>query len=235
MVTLKKEILEKLSKRTGKHENTIRKEISLLRRKHARLPINSVAHLYAMQYGISVLSKLDPEDKAALPSFEVEKPIKLVGKQMSEIRKTPIIEFIHYESSNSFVQAHILETNKTYTHGCYTAAFILCRKIIENLIIDVVRKKYPSNTRDNLDIYFDTSKNRTRNFSEIIGNLRKKTNDFGPEKTLLERILTKADIFKDDANDKVHSWYHIVRNRKELDDMHVQDILDMIRELETKI
>lgn len=235
MTKLKKEILELLSTKTGKQQNTIRKEISLLRRKHGRLPINAVAHLYAMQYNISVLSKLEPEDKASLPSLEIEKPVKVVSKQKSDKKEKKKEEFIHYENNNTFVNAHIIETNKADTAGCYTAVFILCRKIIENLLIDIIRKKYPSNKRETLDIYFDISKNRIRNFSEITTNLRKKVNDFGPERTLIECILSKADKFKEDANNKTHSWYHIVRSRKELEETHVQDILDMIKELEIKL
>ena len=41
--------------------------------------------------------------------------------------------------------------------------------------------------------------------------------------------------FKDDANDKAHSWYHIVKSRKELDDTNFQDIIEMIVRLEKSI
>ena len=99
----------------------------------------------------------------------------------------------------------------------------------------MVKKKYPQNKKENIELYFDTGRGRTRDFSEILSNLRKHSTDFGPDKSLLERILSRADQFKDDANDKTHSWYHIVKSRKELDDTNFQDIIEMIVRLEKSI
>lgn len=111
----------------------------------------------------------------------------------------------------------------------------MCRKLIENLLTDVIRTKYPQNNRQNIELYFDTAKGRTRDFSEIIQNLKKRSTDFGPDKKLLERILVKSQEFKDDANDKAHSWFHILKSPRELDDKHIQEIVDMIGRLQANI
>lgn len=234
MPKLKPEIIFILVKKTGKKEGTIRKDISLLRRKYGSLPINSVAQIYALENNTSISAKLSKEEKNALPNLEIKKPI-VVNQKNSKIKNKKIIEFIKYETADTFIKAHILETNKAYTFGCCTAAFILCRKIIENLLTDVIKKKYPQDKKENIELYFDTSKGRTKDFSEILSNLRRHSKDFGTDKNLLERILSRSDKFKDDANNKVHSWYHIVRSRKELDDVHFQDIIDMIITLENNM
>lgn len=231
---LNPEILGRLRKKTGKEESTIRKDISLLRRKYGKLPINAVAQIYALQNGTSVLTKLDKHEKESLPNIEIEKPARVVQKEPRN-RKRRLLEFVHYKTEDPFVKAHILETNTAYTYRCYTAAFILCRKILENLLTDIVRKKFPQNEKENIELYFDTARGRTRDFSEILSNLRRRTGEFGPDKSLLERVLNRADFFKDDANNKVHSWYHIVRSRKELEDTHFQDIIDMIVKLEKSV
>jgi hypothetical protein len=224
------EILNRLHKLTRLTEGTIRKEISILRQRHASLPINTVAQIFAVQRGFSVVQKLNREERAALPNLEISKPLRIerVKKQKSK----RIIEFVKYETTNRFIKGHVTETNKAYTSGCYTAAFILCRKIIENLLTDIIRRKYPSNKKQNVEIYFDTSRGRTRDFSEILKNLRKRSKDFGPDSVLLERIIQRSDQFRNDANNKAHSWYHLVRNKKELDDTDFQDIIDMIVLLE---
>jgi len=223
------EILNRLHKLTTLTEGTIRKEISVLRQKYASLPINTVAQIFAVQRGFSVAQKLSKEERAALPNLEISKPL---GIERIKKKSKRVIEFVKYETTNRFIAGHVTETNKAYTSGCYTAAFILCRKIIENLLTDIIRRKYPSNKKQNVEIYFDTCKGRTRDFSEILKNLRKRSKDFGPDKVLLERIIQQSDQFRNDANNKAHSWYHLVRNKKELDDTNFQDIIDMIVLLE---
>jgi hypothetical protein len=231
---LNPEILALLHRKTGKTEGTIRKDISLLRRKFGKLPINAVAQIYALENGTSVLTKLTDTERGSLPNVEVDKPVKVARRKAGKTKKK-FTEFVRYDSEDTFIKGHVLEINKAYTYGCFTAVFILCRKMLENLLTGIIRSKYPQNTKENVDLYFDISRRRTRDFSEIISNLKKRSGDFGPEKTLVERILSRAEQFKDDANDKAHSWYHIVKSRKELDDTQFQDIIDMIVKLEKTI
>jgi len=46
-----------------------------------------------------------------------------------------MIEIAKYDANDKLLKTHLEEINKTYTFGCYTATFILCRKVLENLII----------------------------------------------------------------------------------------------------
>jgi len=232
---LDQQILEKLREKTRYEISTIRKDISLLRRRYGRLPINAVAQIYALEKGTSVLTRLTKEERESLPSVEIERPTRIAQKKSGPLRKRKLIEFAKYNTTDQFIRAHIIETNKAYTYGCYTATFILCRKIIENLLTDIIRRKYPPNKKEHLELYFDTGRGRTRDFSEILSNLRKGAKDFGPDRVLLERMLSRAEIFKDDANNKAHSWYHIVRSKKELDDTNFQDIIEMIVRLERNL
>ncbi len=225
------EIVSYLSEKTGRTEGTVKKDIYSLRRTHGRLPVNVVAQLYAIKTGHSVFQKLTKDEKAALPIVEVEKPIRISQKGKSTHSKKRIVQFVSYETDDTFIAEHILETNKAYTFGCYTAAFILCRKIIENLLTDIIRKKYPYPKKEAVELFFDTSRGRTRDFGEILANLRNRAADFGPDKILLERVLNMSDKFRDDANNKAHSWYHIVR-KPELDATSVQDILQMMGRLD---
>ena len=227
-------ILEKLERVTGNKQSSIRVAIAQMRGKYGNLPINAVAHLYALENGTSVLTKLTREEKASLPNVEIEKPVRLHRREKPK-RKERLIQFVKYQTDDPFILAHTLEMNRAYTAKCYTSVFILCRKMLENLLADIIRRKYPQNRRENIELYFDLSQTRTRDFSDILANLRKKVLDFGPDKPLLERILNRCDLFKDDANNKAHSWYHTVRSRPELDDYQFQDIIDMIARLEANL
>ena len=56
--------------------------------------------------------------------------------------------------SENFYDGLIGEINGCYQSGFYTAAINLSRKLVENLFIEVLRKKYPPNVGSNLSLYF---------------------------------------------------------------------------------
>lgn len=235
MKKLNPDIIAYLSKKTGKKESTIRKNISLLRRDFASCTLNAVAHIYAMKLGISILQKLDKEDKKTLPYIETKKnKITIEKKQPRKSKK--IIKIIDYDTEDYFKEAHIQEVNKAYTKGLYTSANILIRKIIENLIIDILRKKFPPNTKENTELYYDVNQRRYKDFSIILDNLHKKRNEFELDnKKIVERLVSLAKKIKEDANDKTHSWFYLVRSKKEIDDLDIQTIIELIKKLEYSV
>ncbi len=52
---------------------------------------------------------------------------------------------------------------------------------------------------------------------------------------MLSSLLQKTKMFKDDANNKTHSTYDLVRTLKDLDIEKVNDILHIIEKLKQKI
>lgn len=63
-------------------------------------------------------------------------------------------ELIKSVFSDIFYESLKKEINRCCGYGLYTAAFILSRKMIENLVIDILRLKYPANVPGNLDNIF---------------------------------------------------------------------------------
>ena len=234
---LDKEIVEKLSKvlKGQKTAGTIKKDISLLRNEYPLCTANARAQIYALRNKTSVWQLLSPKDKASLPNpMPVASTHGSVSAGVRERKKERILHFVKYDTPEKFRLAHIEEANRAYTYKCYTAVFILCRKIMENLVADILRTKFPPTTKENKELYFDIAKGRTRDFKELLINLKSKKTSFEMDKKLVERLLAKVEPFKDDADQKAHSWYHIVKTKKEIDDMEVQTIFDLIHELEEK-
>lgn len=235
MKKLNPKIIALLSKKTGKKESTIRKDISLLRRDNTSCTLSAVAQIYARQHGISVLNKLDKEDKASLANIEVKENKITVHKKRLRIGEK-IVKIIDYDTGDHFKKGHIQEINRAYTKGCYTAVNIVARKIIENLIIDILRKKFPPNTKTNKELYYDTTKRRFKDFSVILNNLYKKRNEFElDDKNIVERLVSMAKKVKADANDKTHSWFYLVTRRREIDDLDIQTIIELIKKLEKSV
>lgn len=222
---LNSKILAKLKKRfPDKSENAIRVKLSKLSKQH-RISLNSASEIWGKAEGFSTWGLLNEEDRKSLGDKNTQ-IIKI--KNNSNKNLTKKIIFIKYSTKNKFLERHIDEINKCYSAKCYTASFILIRKVIENLIVEIVKKKFPSKTKEHKEIYLDLSKRRILGLSSLIKNIRNKSGEFDPEeKKLVQRILQLSEEFKDDANDKTHSLYHL-SSKKELDDKNPQQIFDLI-------
>lgn len=225
---LKPKILEKFKKKfPDKTENAIQVKLSKLSRKH-KVTLNAAAEIWAKEEGFSVWGSLEDEDRKSLENKTFQL-IKLKNNS-NNIYKKKIIQFIYYNTDNSFLKGHVDEINKCYTSNCYTASFILLRKVIENLITEIIKKKFLGKNKEDKELYLNFDTGHIRDLSEIIKNLRDKSNTFAPdEKKLIQRILQLSEQFKDDANDKTHSLYHLC-NKKELDDKNPQEIFNLIKE-----
>jgi len=153
----------------------------------------------------------------------------------AQLKAKTLVKFVSYETIDKLLQGHIEEIDKAYTYECYTATFILCRKVLENLIIhQILKKKYPDKTKNHREKYFDFNNNRNLDFNVLLANLRKSSPEFAPENKLVERICQLADGFKEDANEMTHSLYHLA-TKKELDEKCFQAILDLIKRLEESL
>jgi len=213
-------------------EHTIRSAISRIARKNPSLTLNAAAEVFAQKHKESVRRFLSPEDRDTLGTLKT-KEISITPSRPRSRRK--IIEIAKYDTTDKLLKAHLEEINKTYTCGCYTATFILCRKVLENLIIHhVLKKKYPAKSQRHRQKYFDFDRSRYLDFAVLLSNLRDSATDFISEKELVERICDLAGGFKETANDMTHSLYHIARKR-EIDEKGFQQILDLIAALEISI
>lgn len=230
MKKLNLDIVKALSNKLGLSEKTIKKDIYLLVKDYPNLTKNAVAQVYARKNNFSVFTKLDKDDRVSLPPMEAN-PDKIIVKTNKRIKKYEKPNLFEYETSDHFIKGHLKELNKANNSNCYTAVFILIRKVVENLIVDILRKKYPSDT----ELYYDKYQNRFKDFSVILDNLYKKRNDFVEEKKAAERLYNLAKPLKDNSNDKAHSWFHLVENDKEIDELNIKQIIGIIIKLEKTV
>lgn len=225
-------IVKYLADKLGLKPSTVEKEIYLLQKSYPNLTKNALAQIYATKNRVSVFRKLDKEDKATLPSTEVvPEKISLKAKKTNR-EKVSIRALFEYDTKDHFKSGHINELNKAYTYRCFTAVFVLLRKIIENLIIDILRAKYPDSKREDKELYFDITHGRFNDFDVILRNLYERRNDFGAENKAVERLYALARGLKSDANDKAHSWYHLVESESEVENLNVVQIIELIKRLE---
>ncbi len=172
MKNLNPKIIKFLMDELGITKNSVSQYISAKRLKYKGTTLNAAAQLFAIERGLSVRQKLDKEDKESLPDMEIERPVKKIVEGKRKKKKETII---NYETGDYFLKGHIDEINEAYTHCCYTSVFILCRKVIENLIIGILEKKFT----ENRDLYWNSNLSRYLDFSVVLDNIYTKRAEFG--------------------------------------------------------
>lgn len=90
------------------------------------------------------------------------------------------------------------EINSTYSHGLFTPAVVLSRKLIENLPIGVLGKKWK------LDIHYISSKDRFGDLPDLTGGLASRRQALEPGVEVVKRILEPTNHIREKANSGAH-------------------------------
>lgn len=226
---LPREIREHLIKTLGLTKGSLAVRISEIKYEHPQLTPAAAAQVLARKKNKSIMRLLDDEDKKTLATVVNSSAVAPViirtttGKGGKRTLPKPILVF---PSTDRFIERHIAEINGTYHANCCTATFILCRKVMENLIVQILKKKFPA-TKDRV-LYEDAASRRSLDFSVVLNHFYKSRTKFSISgASAIDRIKQKATPFKNDANDKAHSLFHLA-SRKEIEDANVQEIFDLI-------
>ncbi|MBZ9688264.1 hypothetical protein G9F72_018185 [Clostridium estertheticum] len=95
------------------------------------------------------------------------------------------------------------EINRAYNFGIYSVIPFLLRKFMENLMIDILRKKY---TAQSIEIYYDVNNHKCHSFSQIVSNFENKLEDFkNIEKNLDTAFIKRVNSYRDSGNSTAHS------------------------------
>jgi hypothetical protein len=232
---LNPQILDLLSQRTGKAKSTLRSYISRIRSENPTLTSNAAAHLLAKDSGSSLLQKLDQDDRDSLKGIQRENTTTSASKVSQPSRKRTSrrqATLIRFDSTDYFIREHISELNRAFAARCFTCVYVLYRKVIENLLIDILKARFPKER----DLVFDKGRGRYHDFSVVLDNLFQRRSSFTADgKKAIERMRQLVTPLKADANDKAHSWFHIVKSESEIDAHRLQQILELVKVLEAEI
>jgi len=136
--------------------------------------------------------------------------------------------FISISGLDNFYQNLIKEINLTYNNETYTSTLILCRKLIENLLIDLLRKKFGSDTKEKVEIYYNTKDGRFHDFTYLVKNFEERKDDFLVDKELVEEFVRLVKPFRKGANSKTHSIIHFVYNKEDLIQFNIPSMADLL-------
>ena len=106
---------------------------------------------------------------------------------------------------NEFYKELIKEINNAYSNQLYTSTYMCLRKLFENLIIELLRKKFGAGPNA-LNLYYWADKGRFADFSVLIENLENEVAEYHAYTTSFDQTFFDfLKKFKDAANANTHS------------------------------
>lgn len=128
-------------------------------------------------------------------------------------KKAPISEdFIEFKFiKNKFYSSLIQDFNEIYRTGIFWLLPFILRKIIENYLIDILRKKYGMK---NIDLFYKITQGRFEDFSQLLSNFEAKLGDFKPYSAEINKeFINKLESFREKGNSSAHSIEVFVKKK----------------------
>jgi len=164
--------------------------------------------LAIMSQAYDLVGGADAEDLEDYPALQA-----LEDEQITHADSVPLFthtseSFIDIENTTDDFYDDLIENiNKCYRIGVYDGTFVLTRKLLENLVIDLLRKEYP---KSYLRMYYIPEYGRFRNFSELLEAFEYRLKDYQSYSNGMDReLISDINRFRESANSDAHS---IVRN-----------------------
>lgn len=107
--------------------------------------------------------------------------------------------------SDEFYRKIVDDINKSYRYGIDDAVLVLSRKLLENLVIDILRARYGLSD-DRRELFYNTNNRQFRRFSKLIENLETHLSDFEYYSDRLdESTIRELKDLKEQGDASAHS------------------------------
>lgn len=125
--------------------------------------------------------------------------------------------FLDVENTpNSFYSDLITDINQCYRIGVYDATVVLTRKLLENQILDLLRKDCDSSE---VDVYFVPENGQFRGFRALIEEFEERLDSYQPYSGgVNEELVRKVKRFKTPADAQAHT-IEVSLSKEEVDEL----------------
>lgn len=152
-----------------------------------------------------MMANPDPDTLQQYPALEVLEdgdrgPAEIAAPQIS-IHSDRFLDLDNIP--DAFYPDLIADINRCYSLGIYDATLVLTRKLLENLLIDILRGQYDTKR---IQLYYRPNNGRFQNFSTLIENFEDNLNDFEHLSGGLDSdFIDELNAFRQNANAEAHS------------------------------
>jgi hypothetical protein len=110
------------------------------------------------------------------------------------------------------------------------AVLMLSRKLIENLVYNLLEYKFGKQRR--IDLYYDTHQMRAHDFSVLLQNLQTNKSQYDTDQhDIIDKFLETVKPFKRDANSKVHKVIEYLDSMRRIDKFEIPEMTQILLKL----
>jgi len=134
-------------------------------------------------------------------AFLERKDVSDFAVAMPKVRKVKYLDI--KELPDDFYYNLAESINKSFAYGIHSAVDIMARKILENLLVDILRKKFAMRE---VELFFDKDHGRFHGFNVLLKNFRDRLNEFKPVIPTLDlKFIDKLNSFREEGNSAAHT------------------------------
>ncbi|GAJ03944.1 unnamed protein product, partial [marine sediment metagenome] len=161
------------------------------------------------------------ENRKRIEGRTISKKKRKVAREAEKIETEELLAF----SDNYpwvFYKPLEKEINACYSAKLFNACLLLSRKIIENLIYNLLRIKF----RSDIELRWNTGRNRPHNFAILVDNLEQKRSQFNQEEQMfIDKFIKLCKPFRRYANSKAHNIMEYIERKDEIDNMKIPEMI----------
>lgn len=163
---------------------------------------------------------LDPEYRPAFEALEIIPKSGVETPVLPSIIRTKYLDITKFP--HDFYKELTEQINTCYQYALYPTAQILIRKLLENCLIDILRKRYGMT---NIDPFYDKCRGRFHDFSKLLNTTSNNIKDFVYVKDSFNvNLIKRINGFREQGNSSAHNinldtqtiMSELDRNRSEL-------------------
>lgn len=115
---------------------------------------------------------------------------------------------------DDFYAQLVEQINRCYSYGLFLPAQILIRKLLENALIDILRKRYGFRE---INLFYDTKRRRFLDFSHLLEIIKERISDFEFVKdSFNEKLLDLMNKYREVGNSRAHN-INVEVDKREMD------------------
>jgi len=151
---------------------------------------------------IYTLAETDSDTLEKYPALEIlENKNPETGILHSTFRSEQFLDLDNIPGT--FYPDLVDDINQCYNIGVNDATLVLTRKLLENLLIDILRKQYG---KQRINLYYLPENHRFKNFSTLLNSFEENLNDFRHlSGGLGSDFIDELNAFRQNANAEAHS------------------------------
>jgi len=164
-------------------------------------------------------------------TFDMEQFVKINpinGLDSSSIvkqNKLIDIDFIddHYNSIRT-------EINTCFKQGFYMASLELSKRLINSLLVDLIRSNFPLAGEGHRSLYYDYLKEDFRDTEELLKELSEKNHDFNINPEAFDYLIELISPMEPKKKPESHSFGDIPK-REDIQNLRIEEAIELIIEI----